>query len=182
VYTIGHSNVPAQKIVDLLKAYQIDVLVDVRSTPYSRFAPQFNREPFAETLRGSGITYKYAGEYLGGRPKDPTCYKSGEEPTKNTEYLKLVDYAEVARRPWYQQGIAHLVDIASRQRTAIMCSEEDPHQCHRHHLIAQTLLTMGIIVRHIRGQGTVEEATLEEKTQAEPQPLQMTLFDMGSGQ
>ncbi len=71
------------------------------------------------------------------------------------------------KRPWFQKGIARLVAIAHTGRAAIMCSEEDPSHCHRQHLIAQTLLGMGIAVRHIRSRG-VEDAT--------EQPKQMSLF------
>ena len=82
-------------------------------------------------------------------------------------YLEAVDYGEVMKRPWYQKGIARLTEIAQERRTAIMCSEEDPSHCHRQHLIAQTLIGMGITVRHIRANG------LEEATE---QPKQMSLF------
>ena len=152
IYTIGHSNVEANKIVQLLQEYQVDVLVDVRSSPYSQYVTQFNRDTFAQLLDDSGIEYVFAGSYLGGRPKDPTCYKDDK-----------VDYNEVAKRQWYQKGIERLIEIADERRTAIMCSEENPQQCHRHHLIAQTLLEMGVTVLHIRGNNVLESANLEEK-------------------
>ena len=139
-FTIGHSNVPADAIIALLRQYHIETLVDVRSAPYSQYSPQFNRETFARTLREAGVEYLFAGDDLGGRPKDPTCYKSGESPTGKAAYLALVDYGEVAKRDWYKRGIGRLLEFAQERRTAIMCSEEDPGRCHRHHLIAQTLL------------------------------------------
>ncbi len=160
ISTIGHSNVAAEEMVALLMANEIAVVVDVRSVPYSQYTPQFNREMLELTLKQAGIAYKYAGKTLGGRPKDPTCYRSDAEPKNRGAYLKQVDYGAVMERPWYHKGIARLVEIAGARRTAIMCSEEDPDDCHRHHLIAQTLLQQGIPVYHIRHAGTVEEAQL----------------------
>lgn len=179
IYTIGHSNVPADQILSLLRRHGIQVLVDVRSTPYSRYAPQFNREVFARTLSQAGIEYRYEGEALGGRPKDPTCYKSGEVPAGEADYLKLVNYSEVAQRDWYKGGIERLVEVAQKRRTAIMCSEEDPLRCHRHHLITQTLLEIGITVQHIRRDGTVEIARRKAvEREEDEQPLQLSLFEL----
>lgn len=158
IYTIGHSNVAADTLIELLERYRIAVIVDVRSVPYSQYTPQFNREALIVSLRESGIEYRFAEEYLGGRPKDTTCYRSDASPKSRSDYLKLVDYEEVAKRPWYQHGINRLMHIAASQRTAIMCSEENPEDCHRHHLIAQTLISRGLPVIHIRHRGAIEEA------------------------
>jgi len=167
IFTIGHSNMEAADLVGLLKRHGIEALVDVRSAPYSQYTPQFNREALSVTLKERGIDYAFAGEYLGGRPKDPTCYKNGELPPPKAEYLKLVDYPEVAKRPWYRRGIARLLEIAGERPTAILCSEEDPGECHRHHLIAQTLMEKGVQVWHIRREGALEDAD---------RPRQMSLF------
>lgn len=157
----------ASDLIALLRQHQVEVLVDVRSAPYSQYTPHFNRKALSGTLKEMGIDYAFAGEYLGGRPKDPTCYKNGELPPPKADYLKLVDYAEVATRPWFKRGIARLLEIATERRTTIMCSEEDPADCHRHHLIAQTLLDMGVQVWHIRREGNLEDAN---------RPKQMSLF------
>ena len=142
IYTIGHSNVEADKIVDLLRQYGIDVVLDVRSSPYSRHAPQFNREDFAERLALAGIEYQYGGGYLGGRPRDPSCYDREDE--------ERVLYEEVEKKEWYSRGIEGLIQLATEKWAAVMCAEEDPGVCHRHLLIAQTLLDRGIDVEHIR--------------------------------
>lgn len=175
IYTIGHSNVPAYKIVELLKSQGIEVLVDVRSSPYSKHVSQFNREMIQSVLNQAGIDYKFAGEYLGGRPKDPTCYKSGQLPTGHVDFLHEVDYPAVMTKEWYQKGINRLLEIAADSRTAIMCSEEDPARCHRQHLISQTLLHIGIEVLHIRGNGQLQKAWLlaeEKNTKEEAQPAE----------
>ena len=168
IFTIGHSNLTAEDVVVMLREHAIVMLVDVRSVPYSQYTPQFNREAWERTLREAGIRYAFAGEYLGGRPTDPTCYRTGALPDGDADYLSLVDYDEVARRPWFQKGLARLVAIARESRTAIMCSEEDPDRCHRHHLIAQSLLRAGLAVTHIRKGGRLETAT--------PEPNQLSLL------
>ncbi len=147
-------------------------MVDVRSQPYSRFNPQFNCDSFKHTMAYANIDYIFAGEHLGGRPTDPTCYKNGVVPEGRADYLKLVDYGEVMKRDWYQRGIERLLQIAAGRLTAIMCSEEDPMQCHRHHLIARTLLKGDVTVWHIRADGSVDKAELmPKKIEARQPPL-----------
>jgi uncharacterized protein (DUF488 family) len=173
LYTIGHSTLEIDDFLALLKENYIQVLIDVRSQPYSRFNPQYNRESFKHAMAYANIEYVFAGEYLGGRPTDPTCYKDGVMPDAKADYLKLVDYAEVMKRDWYQRGIQRLLEIASERQAVIMCSEEDPMQCHRHQLITQTLLKQGIPVWHIRSDGRVEEA---ESLPAKIESQQLSLF------
>lgn len=157
LFTIGHSNHSLEQLVGLLEANNIARLVDVRSAPYSRYNPQFNKENLESALTDQLIEYVYAGNYLGGRPTDPTCYKNKQLPAEGADYLHEVDYLEVMKRKWFLKGIGRLLELADEQTTAIMCSEEDPAQCHRHHLIAKYLLAEHpeVEVRHIRGDGTV---------------------------
>ncbi len=142
IYTIGHSNVEPEEIVEVLRSHGIEAILDVRSSPYSRHAPQFNREAFAEHLALAGIEYQYAGNYLGGRPRDPSCYDADDEDR--------VLYRKVEGKDWYLRGIEGLIHLATDKWTALMCAEEDPAQCHRHLLISQTLLDRGVEVQHIR--------------------------------
>lgn len=159
LYTIGHSNQPVEHLIDLLRQHGIAVLIDVRSAPYSRFAPQFNRETLKASIDDAGLRYVYAGDYLGGRPEAPTCYDERGQ----------IDYQRVAKHDFYQVGIARLLDYVVTAPTAIMCSEEDPSQCHRHKLVAQTVLERGLPVLHIRGDGRLEPA--------QPLAVQGRLFD-----
>ncbi len=145
IYTIGHSNVEPREIVEVLTSYGVEAVLDVRSSPYSRYAPQFNRETLAEELGLAGIQYVYGGNYLGGRPKDPGCYDPNDE--------ERVLYDEVEKKDWYLKGIEGLIQLANEKWTAVMCAEEDPSQCHRHLLIAQSLLDRGVEVQHIRHKG-----------------------------
>ncbi|MEO8288440.1 MAG: DUF488 domain-containing protein [Chloroflexota bacterium] len=169
IYTVGHSNGTPNGFIELLRKHGVEAIVDVRSAPYSQYTPHFNREAIAEMLQDAGIIYVYAGEYLGGRPQDPTCYKHGRVPTGKVDYLKLVDYAEVAKRPWFQKGISKLIDIAGEHRTAIMCSEEDPRHCHRYHLITPALERLEHRVMHLRSR--VEAGKTDQN-----EPQQMSMF------
>ncbi len=166
IYTIGHSNAPAETVLSLLREQRIDMLVDVRSLPASKHAPQFNRLAFARTLAAAGVRYLFMGAWLGGRPRDPRCYKDGVVPRGNANYLARVDYAKVATRPQYQQAVRDLVHIAQSRRTAIMCSEENPRHCHRLHLIAQTLTARGgayiLAGEGTRSLGTIHVAQMDE--------------------
>ena len=152
-------------------------LVDVRSAPHSRYNPQLNKENLESVLPQRDIQYAWAGKYLGGRPSDPTCYKGQSLPPEGADYLHEVDYPEVMKRKWFVQGINRLLEMADEQTTAIMCSEENPAECHRHHLIAQYLMAEHpeVDVRHIRGDGTVFGAksilTSVDKPVAEQPPM-----------
>jgi len=183
IYTIGHGNTSVDQFIALLHDQFgiITVLVDVRSMPYSRYIPDFNREHLPHHLAKIGIKYSFAGDQLGGRPDDPTCYKNGEVPdgkiAKN-RYLKLVDYDEVAKRDFYQSGLHRLLTLAQSQTVVIMCSEENPDHCHRSHLITKSLLISGIPVKHIRhdGQIIIPNLTIDSSTKTEPPASQLSLF------
>jgi uncharacterized protein (DUF488 family) len=149
LFTIGHSNQSEEQLLELLRQHQIEILIDVRSVPYSRYSPQHNRESLEVSVPEAGIRYVYAGDYLGGRPNEASCYDANG----------LIDYRVVQEQGFYKIGISRLIDYARSTRVAIMCSEEDPNRCHRHKLIARTLIQRGFEVRHIRGDGRLETAT-----------------------
>jgi uncharacterized protein (DUF488 family) len=176
VYTIGHSNLPFDKFIDLLNSYQIQTLVDVRSSPYSRFNPQFNREILEANLKLKDIQYKYAGDFLGGRPKDPSCYKDGKLPEGHANYLHLVEYPSVMTKDFFIKGIERLVDIAKNEIVSVMCSEEDPAQCHRHHLIGKYLARQDITVLHIRADGNHVKDQHLPNLSVDPPAEQLSLF------
>lgn len=141
VYTIGHSSHQIDDFMALLKCYDIDVIIDVRSAPYSRYVPQYNREVVQQHLEVNGVEYLFAGAQLGGRPKDITCYANGD-----------VDYDLIRRKEWFQQAIDQLIEkISEPGNYALMCSEADPLSCHRHKLLARELVDRDITVLHIKG-------------------------------
>ena len=179
LYTIGHSNHSIDEFIQLLDDNGVMVLVDVRTTPLSRYVTQFNRDNLERVLPEHQIQYMYAGKYLGGRPSDPTCYKRRKLPGEGVDYLHEVDYPEVMKRDWFVKGVHRLLQLADEQTTAIMCSEEDPSQCHRHHLIAKYLMQNypEVKVRHIRGDGSVFGASsLHISVEDKLEPEQPALF------
>jgi uncharacterized protein (DUF488 family) len=145
-YTVGHSSHAPDRFVALLRAYEIAVLVDTRSSPYSRYAPQFDHEALRELTAGVGVKYLFLGDVVGGRPRDEGCY-DGEG---------RVLYGRVAAQPEFVEAIKRLERGASEFRLALLCSEEDPAHCHRRLLIARVLMAGGGTIRHIRGDGSVE--------------------------
>ena len=151
IYTIGHSTHAISQFVELLTKQGVDVVADVRSSPYSRFQPQYNREAFRDHLKREGIQYVYLGAELGARSNDPNCYVQGR-----------VQYDRLAQSAYYRQGIERLIDGAKSHVIAIMCSEKDPLECHRTLLVAQTLVANGPKITHILADGTLEthESTL----------------------
>ncbi len=159
VYTIGHSDHDTMAFIDLLRQHEVTLVADVRSQPYSRWTHQFNRETLGRDLEEAGIAYRFMGDALGGRPSDPILYDPGQERP---------DYRRVEQSDEYQAGIDRLLELARTERVAVMCSEGDHRQCHRHLLISQTLLARGVRVLHIQPDGA--------KIEGEPIAQQLSLF------
>lgn len=155
IWTIGHSTMAIDDFTQLLGKHGIAMLIDVRTSPYSRFAIQFNKLDLEAELHRRNIVYRFEGQRLGGRPSDPTCYRSGVVPehAEREDFLQLVDYEAVKRKEWFQQAIDEVVALSAIHRVALMCSEEDPMDCHRHRLISSALIDRGIEVQHIRKSG-----------------------------
>ncbi len=176
--TIGHSNHSLERFTQLLDEAGVQAVVDVRTVPLSRYNPQFNQANLDSTLAAEGRLYFFAGKYLGGRPGDPACYKKRVLPAEGADYLHEVDYPEVMRRDWFVKAIERLLEIADEQTTAVMCSEEDPAQCHRHHLIAKYLLRERpeVQVQHVRGNGQIINASSLLASVDDPGAEQMPLF------
>ena len=170
VFTIGHSNHDSAAFLALLRQHRLQTLFDVRSAPYSRYAPHFSQGALAALLDEAGIRYLWVGEALGGRPADPACYRDGIVRKGH------VDYAVLARQPSYQLGVQGLVAHAAGGPTVMMCSEEDPRRCHRHRLIEPSLRAHGFAVRHIRGDGMVETIDVVEMEEAVMPSPQLALM------
>lgn len=145
IYTIGHSTHPITSFVELLKANAVSVVADVRSSPFSRYQPQFNRDSLQSDLKQSGILYVFLGLELGARSADPSCYTDGR-----------VQYDRLAQAPEYSEGINRLVEGAKTHSIALMCSEKDPLECHRTLLVSKSLVTRGFQIKHILADGTLE--------------------------
>lgn len=145
LYTIGHSTHPAERLIELLKQHGITAVADVRSAPYSRTNPQFNRETLKETLKRSGIAYVFLGEELGARTDDPSCYEQGK-----------VQYDRLARTPLFRRGLDRVIEGMKRHRIALLCAEKEPLSCHRTILVSRHVSAAGPRVEHILADGSVE--------------------------
>jgi uncharacterized protein (DUF488 family) len=163
IWTIGHSSHPLAHFVALLQAHDIQVVVDVRSRPYSRFAPQFNRQALAAALPLDNIRYVFMGKELGGKLKDAAYYLP--DGSLNPERFTA--------RPEFQEGLQRLLAKAARSRLCLMCSEGDPLKCHRTMLLAPELARRGVRVLHILPDGSLLEHRPEDKPR---RPRQMRLF------
>jgi uncharacterized protein (DUF488 family) len=157
LYTIGHSNHPLERFIELLKGHNITAIGDVRSQPYSRFNPQFNRETLQKALQQHKIAYVYLGKELGARSDDPGCYVEGK-----------VQYSRLAQTDLFQQGLDRLRKGMEMYRIALMCAEKDPLMCHRTILICRHLRVDDIELKHI-----LEDGQLEDNRESEERLLKV---------
>lgn len=146
IFTIGYSSFSIEVFLNTLKKYNITAIADVRSQPYSRFKPEFNRENLKGELNKSNIAYVFLGEECGARINDPKCFTDGK-----------VDYRLVAINPTFNKGLERIKKGLEKFSIALMCAEKDPITCHRTILICRSLLSAGIKIKHILSNGRVEE-------------------------
>jgi uncharacterized protein (DUF488 family) len=142
VFTIGHSTRTALDFIHLLKAHRVGRLVDVRTVPRSRHNPQFNRDQLSPSLHRSRIHYRYMPG-LGG-------FRHARKDSTNTAWhnASFRGFADYMQTPEFRQSLDDLIELAKRERIAVMCAEAVPWRCHRS-LIADALLARGIEVREI---------------------------------
>lgn len=145
IYTVGHSTSPFEQFAKLLADQNVTAVADIRSAPYSRYAPQFNRDSMRKQLADQRIDYVFLGRELGARSEDPNAYVN-----------RQVQYSRIAATDSYQAGIDRLIAGAARHMIAVTCTEKDPIDCHRTVLVAETLRKRGVDVRHILHDGTTE--------------------------
>jgi len=145
ILTIGHSNHAIEHFIGLLRSHDVSAVADVRSAPFSRYAPQFNKEALKDVLSKAGIGYVFLGKELGARSSDRSCYVDGR-----------VQYSRLARTELFKAGIDRLLQGAQEQRVAIVCTEKDPLDCHRTLLVARSLVDAGATVDHVLADGRIE--------------------------
>ena len=159
LWTIGHSNHNEEKFLGLLSRHGIACVVDVRSIPYSRRNPQFNRERMSQNLSSQNIAYVWEGEALGGK----------RDFRQNPEFFDAegcIDWKKVRRDESFILAMERLRALAGKEPTAVLCAEENPGNCHRLHLISAAWAeSCGENISHIRGDGRVEK-----HAQIVPQP------------
>jgi uncharacterized protein (DUF488 family) len=142
-FTIGHSNHAFEAWLALLRRHAVEVVVDVRSSPYSKYVPQFDRELMQQSLEKAGLRYLFLGAELGGRPANSSYYDGKGH----------VLYSKLCGDDLFQATIARLENGIERYRVALVCGEEDPAHCHRRLLIGRVLAERGHTMIHIRGDG-----------------------------
>jgi hypothetical protein len=154
LYSIGHSNHDLARLVQLLQAAGVTAVADVRSQPYSQRLPHFNRPELERDLRGCEIDYVFLGRELGGRPRQLQLYDNEGR----------VDYERVKATTAFKKGLDFLCQALDQFTVAMLCSEEDPLECHRGLMIAPALVERDVTPAHLRGNGSIEStAEFEER-------------------
>jgi uncharacterized protein (DUF488 family) len=144
IYSIGHSTHSQEKFSGLLRLAGVNAIADVRSSPFSRYSPQFSQGELKHWLKQDDINYVFLGKELGGRPSDPALFSNG-----------IADYEAMAHSTAFAHGLDRLITGAKRHRIAMMCSESDPLDCHRCLLVARCLGDRGIKVGHVLHTGEI---------------------------
>lgn len=153
VLTIGHSTLPYERFLALLRQASVTAIADVRTAPFSRHFPHFNQDSLRNELRLDDVAYVFLGDQLGGRPKGERFFCNG-----------VADYEKMAETDTFARGLERVIEGARKYRIAMMCSEHDPLDCHRCLLVGRALQERGVTVRHILGSGEiVDQRQVEDK-------------------
>lgn len=171
LYTIGHSQHKIEYFVKMLKKQNINYVLDVRSTPYSKYAEQYNRENIEMYLFNNGIKYSFMGNFFGARPNEADLYC--EEG-----YL---DFERVRKSERFIKGFDNVVlGLERGNNIVLMCSEKDPFDCHRAIMVARAFELFGMEVNHILADGELQyQNVLNERllNQYFPDRDQLNVFD-----
>lgn len=147
IYTIGHSSYETEYFLTLLKKYEINCVVDIRGMPYSKYVPQYNKEPIKKLLQSKGIYCIYMGTELG-------IIQSRKDLLDSEGYL---DFDKMKKSSEFRTALSRILDGLEKGYTiAVMCTEKDPIDCHRSILICRELHSHGCEIRHIMPDGTIE--------------------------
>jgi uncharacterized protein (DUF488 family) len=167
LFTIGHSNHSLEHFIELLRMHQISKIADVRSNPYSKYTPHFNKNVLDSALRNENIDYIFLGRELGAQRSEDDCYVQGK-----------AKYDRIARLPAFRNGLQKVLEQAERNNVAVMCAESDPITCHRTILISRELkkIRPDLKITHILADGTVEQHESLEKRLINLHKLQPELF------
>ena len=167
LFTIGHSNHSLNHFLELLLAYQVSAIIDVRSSPYSKYSPHFNKDLLEGALRGVDIDYVFLGRELGAHRSEDGCYIDGQ-----------AKYDRIAQLPTFRRGLEIVLQGVEHCRVALMCSESDPITCHRTILVCRELkrICPDLKITHILGDGTEEQQETSEKRLINLHKIQPELF------
>lgn len=153
IFTVGHNSLSFMQFLSLIQANNINHIVDIRSIPYSKYAPWSDKSRLSELLRPFKIKYTYLGHKLGGKKT---------KQTKNSDSQGILD------QDTYDEAIQVLLHLSMRANLTLLCAEGDPAKCHRQDIIAQTLLDSGTKVLHILKDGSTKEAWKEDHKPTQP--------------
>lgn len=146
LFTIGHTNHSHEEFLKLLQAHQIEYVLDVRSTPFSQFTSQFNKDIIAEFLKENRVKYNHMGKYFGARPVDKSLYT-------DKGYL---DFEKARETDDFKKGVDNVIlGLNKGYNVALMCTEKDPFDCHRAIMVARGFELNGIDVNHILPDGRI---------------------------
>lgn len=145
LFTIGYSNFKRDEFIKLLKKYHIEAIADVRSHPFSKFNPDFNRDFLKSKLGKNDIKYVFLGDELGARRVETDCYVNGK-----------VSYPLVVKTSSFKRGISRLLSGIEKMRIVLLCAEKDPINCHRFILICHNIKNQVRNINHILRSGDVE--------------------------
>ena len=157
VFSIGHGGRSLDTLVAQLHQLEVPYLIDVRSSPYSKYQPEFSREPLCKQLEQRDVRYVFMGDLLGGRPGDPDCYDDDGK----------VDYQRCRTKDFFVRGIERLRTAHVKgMRVCMLCSEGKPWECHRSKLIGWVLQEHGITVEHVLPDGSLrtQDQVIEQLT------------------
>jgi uncharacterized protein (DUF488 family) len=146
LFTIGHSNHTITDFINLLKSHEISVLCDVRSNPYSKYCPQFNRESLINELKKNKIKYVFLGKELGPRSENSDHYING-----------IVQYNKLENNQKFKNAVDRIIRGIEFYRIALMCAEKDPLYCHRMILICKNIREKEVDILHILEDGSYEK-------------------------
>lgn len=152
IYTIGYSKFNIKDFIDTLKKNSINAIADVRSSPFSKFKPEFNKDNLAKELNKLNIRYVFLGDYCGARVNDESCYINGK-----------ADYKLISKSKKFQEGLKRIRNGVQKYRIALMCAESDPITCHRDILICRNLKSPDLKIKHIINADKIELNEESEK-------------------
>lgn len=159
VYTVGYSGYhqDLRRFMSDLKAHGINVVADVRTSPYSKYSPEFNREAIQAELKAAGLKYVFMGEELGARPSDRRCYVNG-----------AVNYDRILSADFFKHGLDRVqLGLERGFGITLMCAEKDPIDCHRNVLVAHALAKRGVDIKHLVQLAPAEPAVAEDRDDTE---------------
>lgn len=175
LYTIGHSSYDKEKFLKLIKDYNINYLLDVRSTPYSKYAPQYNADVIRMYLEANSVHYVSMGKRFGARQKDMSLYDEDG----------ILDFSKTRQTVFFQNAVGSVLKgLNSGSNIVLMCTEKNPIECHRTILISKAFYDIDVPVQHILSNGkyiTQENINNELLNMYFPDRAQMTLLDMVNG-